>query len=48
MAEINQSIQHRNGKPMSEKEYIEYCEVFQRMEDGTYDDKIRSKNEKNV
>ena len=46
MAEINQSIQHRIGKPMSPKEYKEYCEVFKRMENGTYDDKIRSKNEK--
>ena len=36
----------RSGLKTPDKEYKELQEMFKRMEDRTYDDKIRSKNEK--
>ena len=38
-------LTHKSGIPLSDREYKEIQDMFKRMEDGTFDDKIRSNNE---
>ena len=39
-------LTHKSGLPLTDKEYREHIELFKRMENGTYDDKVRSDNAK--
>lgn len=39
-------LTHKPGLPLTDKEYREHIELFKRMEDGSFDDKVRSNNEK--
>ena len=37
-------LTHKSGLPLTDKEYREHIDLFKRMEDRSFDDKVRSNN----